>query len=91
MAQSRLDSRGRLAAAAVIFASGFVCGAMSQRPAEAQLGDMGGKVMEKAGDQGGMVGSVAKMGSAISEMEQHVSGLQKNLDTFKQVKAALGG
>jgi hypothetical protein len=31
------------------------------------------------------------MGSAITEMEQHVQGLQKNLDTFKQVKAALGG
>jgi hypothetical protein len=24
-------------------------------------------------------------------MQQHVEGLQKNLDAFKQVKAALGG
>jgi hypothetical protein len=31
------------------------------------------------------------MGSAIAEMQQHVDGLQKDLETFKQVKAALGG
>ena len=79
-------SRGiRVVALAGIFAAGFVCGSVTQRRAEAQLGEMGGKAMEKAGEQGGMVGSVAKMGSAISEMEQHVQGLQKNLDTFKQV------
>jgi len=81
----------RTAALAGIFAAGFVCGSVSQRRAEAQLGEVGGKVLEKAAEQGGVVGSVAKMGSAISEMQQHVEGLQKNLETFKQVKAALGG
>jgi hypothetical protein len=80
-----------VAALAGIFAAGFVCGSVTQRRAEAQLGDVGGKAMEKAGESGGMVGSVAKMGSTISEMQQHVEGLQKNLDAFKQVKAALGG
>ena len=81
----------RIGVMAGIFAAGFLCGSVTQRPAEAQLGEMGGKAMEKMGEQGGAVGSVTKMGSAISEMQQHVEGLQKNLDTFKQVKAALGG
>jgi hypothetical protein len=91
MAHGKLTRGIRVAALAGIFAAGFVCGSVTQRRAEAQLGDMGGKAMEKAGEQGGMVGSAAKMGTTISEMEQHVQGLQKNLDTFKQVKAALGG
>jgi hypothetical protein len=81
----------RVAALAGIFAAGFLCGSVTQRRAEAQLGDVGGKAMEKAGESGGMVGSAAKMGTTISEMQQHVEGLQKNLDAFKQVKAALGG
>jgi hypothetical protein len=74
-----------------VFTAGFVLGSLSQRPAGAQLGDLGGKAMEKAGEQGGALGSAGKMGSAITEMQQHVDGLQKNLETFKQVKAALGG
>jgi hypothetical protein len=91
MAHGKFARGIRVAAFAGIFAAGFVCGSVTQRRAEAQLGDMGGKVMEKAGEQGGVVGGAAKMGTAITEMEQHVQGLQKNLDTFKQVKAALGG
>lgn len=39
----------------------------------------------------GIVGSVAQLGTTISEMEKNVSGLQKNIDTLKTVKAALGG
>ena len=74
-----------------IFAAGFLCGAVSQRRAEAQMGDLGGKAMEKMGASGGTFGSVTKMGSAIAEMQQHVDGLQKDLETFKQVKTALGG
>ena len=80
-----------IAAAAGVFAAGFLCGSVSQRRAEAQLGEMGGKVMEKAGESGGALRSGAKMGSAITEMQEHLEGLQKNLETFKQVKAALGG
>ena len=91
MAQRALVQRLRIAMAAGLFAAGFLCGSVSQRRAEAQLGEMGGKVMEKAGESGGTLGSVTKMGSAITEMQQHVEGLQKNLETFKQVKAALGG
>jgi len=38
-----------------------------------------------------MLGSVTKLGTAIVDMEKHVDGLQKNLDTLKQIKSALGG
>jgi hypothetical protein len=81
----------RVGALVGIFAAGFLCGSLTQRPAEAQLGELGGKAMEKAAGSGGMVGSVAKMGTGITEMQQHLEGLQKNLETFKEVKAALGG
>ena len=43
---------------------------------------------EKAG---GPVGSVAQLGSSIVEMQDHVTGLQKNIDTLKKVQSALGG
>jgi hypothetical protein len=31
------------------------------------------------------------MGSSLTEMEQHVSGLQKNLDALKKIQSMLGG
>lgn len=74
-----------------IFAVGFLCGSLTQHNAEAQLGDIGGEVMKRAAGSGGALGSVAKLGTTISELEQHVSGLQKNIDTLKSVKTALGG
>ena len=47
--------------------------------------------MEKAGESGGAMGSVVELGSAIVEMQQHVDGLQKNIDVLKKVKSSLGG
>ena len=47
--------------------------------------------MKRATEGGGTLGSVAKLGSTISDLEKHVSGLQKNIDTLKSVKSALGG
>lgn len=76
----------RLGLVVALFAAGFVCGTLTHRSAEAQLGD----VMKKAGESGAL-GSVGEMGSAIVDMQKNVDGLQKNLDTFKKVKAALGG
>ena len=76
----------RAALLVAIFVAGFVCGAAMQRPAEAQIGD----VMKKAGESGAL-GSVGQLGSAIVEMQDHVTALQKNIDTLKQVKSALGG
>jgi hypothetical protein len=70
-----------------VFGLGFVCGSMTQRQAEAQIGGL----LEKAGKAGGPVGSVAQFGSSLVEMQDHITGLQKNLDTFKKVQASLTG
>ena len=91
MAKGRMARGLRIGMLAGVFAAGFLCGSLSQRRAEAQLGELGGKAMEKAGEQGGVVGAAAKMGTTIIDMQKHVEGLEKNLETFKQVKAALGG
>jgi hypothetical protein len=74
-----------------IFSAGFLCGSMTQHSANAQLGELGGELMKKAGESSGPLGSVAQLGTTISDMEKHVSGLQKNIDTLKKVKASLGG
>jgi hypothetical protein len=63
-----------------MFVLGFVSGALSQRPAQAQVPGLGGAL-----------GSVQELGSSIVEMQQHVDGLQKNLATLKKVQSALGG
>jgi hypothetical protein len=47
--------------------------------------------LEKAGKMGGPVGSIAEFAAAITEMQDHISGLQKNLDTFKKVQSSLTG
>ena len=91
MQRKRIVGSLRVGMVAAVFAAGFLCGSINQRRAEAQLGDMGGKAMEKAGGSGGTVGAVSNLGTAIVDMEKHVEGLQKNLDTFKQIKTALGG
>ena len=74
-----------------IFAAGFLCGSVSQRRADAQLGELGKEAMEKAGGSGGALGSAVTLGKSIVEMQQHVDGLQKNIDVLKKVKASLGG
>jgi hypothetical protein len=76
---------------AAVFAAGFVCGSLGQRPAEAQMGGLGDKAMEAAGEQGGALGAAAKLGTSITDMQEHLTALQKNVDALKQVKAALGG
>ena len=91
MTQRRVVQRLRIAMFAAVFAAGVLCGSLGQRPAGAQLGDMGGKAMEKAGESGGALGSVAKLGSAIVDMQKEIDGLQKNIDTLKQIKSSLGG
>lgn len=77
---ARIAMTGMLFAA---FTLGYVCGSVSQPPASAQI-------------PGGLLGSdplaaAGQLGSSITEMEQHVSGLQKNLDTFKKIQSALTG
>ncbi len=60
---------------------------MTQRQAEAQMGGL----LEKAGKAGSPVGSVAQFGPSLVEMQDHITGLQKNLDTFKKVQTSLTG
>jgi hypothetical protein len=64
-----------------LFVVGFLCGSVSQRSADAQLPGVGK----------GALGSVTELGSSIVEMQQHVNGLQKNLDTLKKIQGVLGG
>jgi hypothetical protein len=81
----------RVGAAAAIFAAGFLAGSISQRPANAQLGDLKDKAMEKAGEQGGAVGAAAQLGTQLSDMKKNLDGLQKNYDMLQKVQALLGG
>ena len=81
----------RIGVVAAIFSVGYLCGWMTQQSANAQLGQFGGQMLDKAKESGGALGSVAQLGSAIADMEKNVSGLQQNLDTLKKVQAALGG
>ena len=81
----------RVGLVGTIFAVGFLCGSVSQHRADAQLGEIEKGVMEKAGASGGALGSAVKLGQAIVEMQQHVDGLQKNIDVLKKVKSSLGG
>ena len=81
-------SRGLMSAVIVgVFGLGYVCGSLTQRQAQAQMGGL----LEKAGKMGGPVGSIAEFGSSIAEMQDHITGLQKNLDTFKKVQSSLTG
>ena len=76
-----------IAVMAAMFGLGYVCGSITQRSAEAQIGGL----LEKGAKMGGPIGSVAEFGSSITEMQDHISGLQKNLDTFKKVQSSLTG
>jgi len=70
-----------------VFALGYFCGTVGQRQADAQLGGL----LEQAGKSGGPMGSIAQLGSSIVEMQDHVTGLQKNIDSLKKIQSALGG
>ena len=67
----------RVGLVGVAFAAGFLCGSVTQRRADAQLGDFGG--------------AATKLGEAIVDMQKNVDGLQKNIDVLKKVKSSLGG
>ena len=91
MARNSILYTLRIATVTGIFGAGYLCGTLTQHNADAQLGDIGGEMMQKAAGSGGALGNVAKLGTTISDLEKHVSGLQKNIDTLKSVKSALGG
>jgi hypothetical protein len=73
-----------------VFALGYFCGSMSDRQANAQVKGLGG-VLEQAGKAGGPLGTASQLGSSIVEMQEHVNGLQKNIDTLKKIQSAFTG
>ncbi len=87
MTKKKLSRALMIAVILGVFGLGYVCGSITQRQAQAQMGGL----LDKASKMGGPVGSIAEFGSSISEMQNHISGLQKNLDTFKKVEASLTG
>ncbi len=91
MTGKKLAYTVRAGVVTAIFAAGFLCGSMTQHNANAGLEDLGGDVMKRAAESGGVLGSAAQLGTTITDMEKHISGLQKNLETIKKVKSMLGG
>ena len=83
--RARIALIGMLLAA---FTLGYVGGSVSQPQASAQLP---GGLLDKAGQAGGPLAAAGQLASSITGMEQHVSGLQKNLETLKKIQSALTG
>ena len=81
----------RVGAAVAIFTAGFLLGSITQRAAEAQLGDLKGKAAEAAGEQGGALGAASELGTQLTDMKKNLDGLQKNYDMLKKVQSLLGG
>ncbi|HVN39964.1 MAG TPA: hypothetical protein VMW19_17500 [Myxococcota bacterium] len=78
----------RVTGAAGIFAAGYFCGALVQpAPADAQVGDL----MKKAEGAGGTLGTAAKLGTTITDMQKNVDGLNQNIKVLNEIKTALGG
>jgi hypothetical protein len=50
-----------------------------------------GGILEQAGNTDGALGTASQLGSSVVEMDGHVNGLQKNLDTLRQLQSTLGG
>lgn len=89
MANKRI---ARIAMAGMLFAAfslGYVFGSVSQPPhASAQLPS---GILDKATQGSNPLAAAGQLGSSITDMEQHVTGLQKNLDTLKKIQSALTG
>ena len=75
-----------------VFAVGYLCGSATQRNANADMKDLGGAAHKGAAEaQGGAIGSAAKLGTTITDMQAQVDGLSKNLTVLKSIQSALGG
>ena len=72
------------------FAAGWLGGSVSQQTATAQAPGVG-DAMKMVEGQGGALGAAAKLGTAITDMQEDVQSLQKNLDALKTIQKTLGG
>jgi hypothetical protein len=93
---TRSVKRGmQVGAILTIFGAGYLCGTVTERRAIADMADLGsavgGAAVKEAAGSGGAIGQAAKLGTAIGDMQTQVDGLQKNLETLKSIKGALGG
>ena len=95
MMTSALKRSVQVGAILGIFSAGYLCGTVTERQAIADMkglgGAVGGAVANEAAGSAGGIGQAAKLGTTITDMESQVSGLQKNLETLKMIKGALGG
>lgn len=81
----------RVGFVAAVFAAGWIGGTTFQPAAEAQMGDLGKEAMKQAAGSGGALGQAAQLGTTITEMQESVDKLQKNIEMLNKIKAALGG
>jgi hypothetical protein len=91
MRKSIVNKAVRIGAVVAVFASGWFCGTLSQRSADAQMNDLTKAVMDKVSEQDGAIGAVGKLGTSINEIQTNLNELQRNVDTLKSIKKMLGG
>ena len=91
MARRRIIRGLQVIMVVLVFALGYLCGTLTQQTADAQLKELGQGALQKAAPAGGTVGKAMELGTAITEMQQHVDGLQKNITTLKSIQSAIGG
>jgi hypothetical protein len=91
MAHSFVRRAAQGVAFTLVFSGGYLLGTLDVRPAEAQAEDLGKDLLNKAGSSGGALGTATQLGTTISDMQTHVTELQKNLEVLNKIKAALGG
>jgi hypothetical protein len=81
----------RIALFGAVFGAGYLFATLTQTTAQAQMGDLGKKALEATGGSGGTLGSVAKLGTSIGQMREHLTALNQNVDELEKIKASLGG
>ena len=88
--RTSIERLARVVVVVGIFAAGWVGGAITSHDATAQVPSMG-DAMKAVEGQGGAIGTAAKLGSTIGEMQSNVENLQKGLDALRTIQKAIGG
>lgn len=91
MARTTIRTGMRTGALVAVFAAGWIGGSLTTRTADAQLGELGKGAMERAGEQGGALGAASKLGTSITDIQENLDALQKNVDTLKGIQKLLRG
>ena len=82
MVYGRFGRGLRIAAVVGIFGAGYLCGTFGQRGACAEMG--------APREGGGSFGPFGQLEKSIADMQQHVDGLNKELETLRKISGALG-